>query len=424
MDVHIIRRGIRFIRRRGIEGIFEKLHLKKQKKQVIRPYRFLLEEEEIPFQEKVYEKKKDHRIKLLNWIIPDMGEGGGGHMNIFRFISLLENRGFHSRLYLFQSSFYFDNTMVRNYLRNKFPLLDSKVEAFWDTRYADFAHATIATSWETAYYVRRFQNTISKFYFVQDYEPYFYPLGSQYQLAANTYSFGLRGIAAGSWIKKMLENKHGMFCESVGFSYDKDVYVARKRKKGKKRVFFYARPTTPRRCFEIGFLALYLLTRRMPQVEVIFAGWDLSGIEIPFCYRDLKITDVGRLAKAFSSSDLCMALSDTNLSLLPLEIMGAGSVVVSSSGDNTSWLLNKENSILVEHDPVDIADKMEYYLTHERELCRIRENGMKFARQTSWEEEAKKMGRIFLEGIQEDRERIDHRRKKKDGGFEQKTEQN
>lgn len=388
-----------------MEGIFEKLHLKKQKLKMIRPYRFLLEETEVLLDRKACRKLGDGKRKLLNWIIPDMGEGGGGHINIFRFISLLEDRGFHSRLYLFQSSFYFDNTMVRNYLKDKFPMLDSRVEAFWSTKYAGFAHATIATSWETAYYVRRFQNTISKFYFVQDYEPYFYPLGSQYQLAKQTYDFGFRGITAGDWLKEKLEAEHGMVCSSFRFSYDKNLYKVGEKKGKRKRVFFYARPTTPRRCFEIGFLALYELTRRMSQVEVVFAGWDLTGVEIPFRHRNLKIVEIRKLSGIFSNCDLCLVLSDTNVSLLPLEIMASGSVVVSSRGENATWLLNDANAVLVGYDPAEIAGKMEYYLTHEKERRQIREAGITFAKGTSWEKEAKKVAQILEQGIREDWEK-------------------
>ncbi len=43
-----------------------------------------------------------------------------------------------------------------------------RVEVYCDVSQMGFAHGTVATAWTTAYYVRRFNNTISKFYFVQD----------------------------------------------------------------------------------------------------------------------------------------------------------------------------------------------------------------------------------------------------------------
>lgn len=71
---------------------------------------------------------------------------------------------------------------------------------------------------------------MSKFYFVQDYEPFFFPHGSYYELAKNTYKFGFRGITAGDWIKDKLIADFGMKADSFGFSYDKDMYVPLKKK--------------------------------------------------------------------------------------------------------------------------------------------------------------------------------------------------
>ena len=93
---------------------------------------------------------------------------------------------------------------------------------------------------------------------MQDYEPFFFPHGSYYELAKNTYKFGFRGITAGDWIKDKLIADFGMKADSFGFSYDKDMYVPLKKKGTTKRVFFYARPVTPRRDFEIGLFALDL----------------------------------------------------------------------------------------------------------------------------------------------------------------------
>ena len=117
----------------------------------------------------------------------------------FRFISNLERLGFHSRVYLYMSPNFQDNASIRKFLKEYFPLLVPEVEVYCDVSQMKFAHATVATSWTTAYYVRKFQNTISKFYFVQDFEPHFYAHGSEYEFAENTYKMGFRGITAVSY---------------------------------------------------------------------------------------------------------------------------------------------------------------------------------------------------------------------------------
>ena len=140
----------------------------------------------------------------------------------------------------------------------------------------------------------------------------------------------------------------------------------------------------------------------MPEVEVVFAGWDISTFEIPFKYRDMGIMSVDKLSKVYSQCDLCLIISNTNLSLLPLEVMASNSVAVCSKGSNSTWLVNEENAVLVEYEPRNIADTMEYYLTHPDELAEIRSKGLAFAQSTSWEKEAEKVRDALLEGIKED----------------------
>ena len=55
---------------------------------------------------------------------------------------------------------------------------------------------------------------------------------------------------------------------------------------------------------------------------------------------------------------MCLVISNTNLSLVPFEVMACNSVAVCSKGANSSWMVNEENSILVDYDPIQIADRM------------------------------------------------------------------
>ena len=397
----------KILRREGIGGVvrrvLQKLHIVTTKADPLTLYSFIMDRKEISLNQNSYEKHKDDEIKILNWVIPEMGEGSGGHTTIFRFISNLEKRGFHSRVYVFRADRFFDNKTIRTFVAQAFPILDSKVEVYYDVKYMKFAHATFATSWDTAYYVRNFNNTISKFYFVQDFEPYFFAHGSEYEFAENTYKFGLRAITAGDWLKEKLNKEYGMKTDSFRFSYQRDVYYPVPRNDHKKRVFFYARPVTPRRDFELGLLALSELCRRMPEVEVIFAGWDLSDYIIPFKHKSFGVVTMQKLAECYNHCDMCLVISNTNLSLVPLEVMACGSVAVCSKGENSSWMVNEENAVLVEYDPVDIADKMEYYFKNPDKMAEIRQKGLDYVKDTSWEKEADKVKEVILKAIEEDK---------------------
>ena len=137
---------------------------------------------------------------------------------------------------------------------------------------------------------------------------------------------GFRGITAGDWLRDIMRNEYGMQADSFHFSYDDKVYQPKEKQDNEKRVFFYARPVTPRRDFELGMLALNELCRRMPEIEVVFAGWDVSGYEIPFKHRNLGIVTPQVLADSYAICDMCLVISNTNLSLVPFEVMACNSV--------------------------------------------------------------------------------------------------
>lgn len=396
----------KIIKNEGIGGVFvrilQKLHLVTTKADPLTLYKFIMSRKVIPLNQESYNKHKEDQIKVLNWIIPEMGEGSGGHTTIFRFVSNLEKRGFHSRIYLFRSPRFFDNASLRRFVKNSFPILDPNVEIYYDVKYAKFAHATFATSWDTAYFVKNFENTISRFYFVQDFEPYFYAHGSEFQFAENTYRFGLRGITAGDWLKEKLNKEYGMKTDSFLFSYQRDVYFPAEKKDNKRRVFFYARPVTPRRDFELGLLALNEVCRRLPDVEVIFAGWDLNDYIIPFKHESYGVVSMQKLAECYNKCDMCLVISNTNLSLVPLEVMACGSVAICSKGENSSWMVNEENAVLVDYNPIHIADTIEYYFNNPGKLEGIKKKGLEFVKNTSWEMEADKVKEVILKAITED----------------------
>ena len=85
-----------------------------------------------------------------------------------------------------------------------------------------------------------------------------------------------------------------------------------------------------------------------------------------------------------------------------MEVMASGSVVVSNQGENNSWLLNDQNAILVDADPLSMAKTMEYYLKHKEELEKRRAEGLAYVKQFTWETEIEKVYRFMVQNIEED----------------------
>lgn len=331
-----VRGIISILKRKGLHGICKAVEQMEQQIDIPAFYDFIMDDDRIEFAGGEQELLEKEEHLLLNWVIPEMGIGSGGHMNIFRFVQGLQRMGAKNRVYVFRASALDSDEKLREFLQCHYDLDTDQIEVYHTTEYMKPAHAVIATAWQTAYFVRNFHKTGSGFYFVQDFEPYFYAVGSEYTFAENTYKFGLRGLTAGDWLKEKLRAEYGMTAESFGFSYDKSLYHAGTKRDEVKRLFFYARPVTPRRAFELGLLALAEVARQIPEVEVIFAGWDVSGYHIPFTHLNAGSVRLEELSDLYAQCDMCLVLSNTNLSLLPLEVMASNSVAVCTKGANST----------------------------------------------------------------------------------------
>ena len=333
----------------------------------------------------------DHISPLtINWFIPPVGKGSGGHLNLFRFMRNLELLGYDNNIIIVGNSKPVSAVVVKDEIEKWFFPLKALVhlDVSDDIPAAYFA---MATSWPTAYYVRRFRSCIQKCYFVQDFEPWFYPSGTDSLLAEDTYRFGFFGFTAGSWLADKLRDKYGMRTHALSFSYDRDLYRPMPKihaNDGLRRVFFYARPPTARRAFELGILVLREVCNQFSDVCVVLAGWDVSGYEIPFPYEQAGLVELDRLAELYSRCDVALVLSCTNLSLLPLELMACGVPVVSNRAPYTQWLLTEENSMLADGNIMSLTRAIVEVIETPVLAAKLKKAGLAFAAQTSWEKEA------------------------------------
>ena len=399
----VIRAAVYLAKKEGIRGIFRRANNISTQIDVPAFYSFVCNETIIPLNKAERDRALTEGKMIVNWLIPEMSVGSGGHFTIFRFATMLENRGIHNRIYVTNPTYFKSDRKLREFLDAHYNLENEKTEVFCNTESIRFAHATVATGWQTCYFLRRFNNTISKFYFVQDFEPCFFPMGTEYLLAENTYHFGFRGITAGDWLKEKMINEYHMRAESFYFSYDKDIFKSREKRDNKKRVFLYARPVTPRRCFELALLALCKLVQKIPELEVALAGWDVSNYRIPFPHLNAGTVSREELSDLYAQCDICIVMSSTNLSLMPVEIMASNSVVACTRGENNAWMVNEGNAIMLPTDPIEMADVLYEAIHDKKRLQRLRKAGQEYAKSfTDWDKEGEKVYRYIKEGIQDD----------------------
>jgi glycosyltransferase involved in cell wall biosynthesis len=297
-------------------------------------------------------KKKQYTI---NWVMSPPGKGSGGHQNLFRFIRYIELAGHINNIYLYSTRDKRTLEEIQDVLDDSYPQVNARIN--WLKTDVSPADAMFATGWETAYPVFTSKITAKRFYFVQDFEPYFYPVGSESVLAENSYHFGFHGITAGGWLSHKLHSEYGMRTDHYDFGADTRIY---KFENGgqRKEVFFYARPVTARRGFELGIMALSEFNKQHPDYIINLAGWDVSDYEIPFPYVNLMSLPLKDLSAVYNRCAVGLVISLTNMSLLPLELLACGTIPVMNDAPNNRMVSNNKYIAYTPNNPRALANKM------------------------------------------------------------------
>lgn len=296
------------------------------------------------------------------WLISPPGRTSGGHQNAFRFMEFLEKDGNQLTVYLYQTA---KNPAVsvsgiKEMLdkTSAYPSLNAEFRVYSPETGIDGDYdAVFASDWETAYAVHNFEGKAKRFYFTQDFEPAFYPWGSDFVLAENTYRLGLHGISAGRWLARKLQDDYGMTGDAYDYAVDKAHYRFI-NEQPRNEVLFYARPSTPRRATEFGLMALTELKRLRPDITVNMVGWDMSAFNIPFDYLNHRALDISQLNEIYNRCAAGLILSLTNMSLLPMEVMSSGVVPVVNDADNTRGVFDSKYIEFVPMSPRAMAEKM------------------------------------------------------------------
>jgi hypothetical protein len=334
----------------------------------------------------------------INWLMPPPGKGSGGHMTIYRFIEYLEKAGHTCRIYFHNPGPGSSVEAVQAIMGTSFPPVKAKTSWLQTHEEMDDADAIFATSWQTAYTVYASRVKAKKFYFVQDFEPYFYPVGGMSVLAENTYKLGLRGITAGGWLEKKLHEDYGMTTSSFDFGSDSELYQYTNNQP-RKEVAFYARPTTARRAFELGIMTLDIFHKVHPEYTINFIGWDVSEYNIPFPHKNLGILDPTELNELYNKSAASLVMSLTNMSLLPLELLSSGCIPVVNDGENNRLVSNNPYiAYSKDSDPTSLAKALSK-VVEKKDLASYAKKASESVRGNNWDDSGNKFVDIVTKSV-------------------------
>ncbi|HXZ99232.1 MAG TPA: glycosyltransferase [Candidatus Binatia bacterium] len=229
------------------------------------------------------------------------------------------------------------------------------------------ADAAIATLWTTAYQVALYPGAPRKYYLVQDFEPMFYPAGTLYALAEESYRLGLYGICNTDNLARLYRSYGGTACHFTP-AVDPAVFHARGRRPRRPEdpvtLFVYARPGHWRNCWELALPALEELKDRLGDRIRILAAGSWAGGEArdrPAAVRQLGLLDYAETGDLYRTCDMGLALTvSEHPSYLPLELMACGAAVVAFDNPAGHWLLRDGVNCLLAPRTVDgLVDRLE-----------------------------------------------------------------
>lgn len=387
-------KGVLFLLR---GSILYRFGIKKHQKSVDENLSFLypyILTEENPVQKKT--KRIGAKTKVINWIITDFDVGSGGHTTIFRTIQYLEQHGFTCNIYNFGPLLgYKDAVTIKNIITKHFMPL--KAQVFVGIENLQTSDATIATSWFTAYALKNVNNTQAKLYFVQDYEPYFYPMSTEYILAKNTYELGFTHICASKWLADTIKKVHSGKADYFLLGADATNATEARKDLNEKSVTFYGRWISARRGYDLGMLALQKVKKQMPDVTINVYGWLEDKATFTFDYNHVGLKTRQELATLYQSSTVGLSLSLTNVSLIPFEMMAQGLCVVETNHPAViENFIHKKNILVSRPDPNAIAENILLALSDDALRKRIAKSSQhKVLKQYNWEKSFAKIHKII-----------------------------
>jgi len=335
----------------------------------------------------------------INWLVPEPFPRAGGDIGLFRLIRYLAEFGHTCQVYVVTYDLMrdFNTEEIRSYVQKHFGPTPAQYHRFAGS--IEDADATLATFWPTVENLLTLPNGGRRYYLVQDFEPSFYPdEPGHYARAENTYRAGLHCITLGPWLAKLLRKRYHVTADHFDFAVDKEVFYPRELPHDTSpRVCFYARPTTPRRAYEMGLTALQIVKDRLPEVEICLFGTAALTPAPNFPVTQCGMLDEEGLASLFSSSDVGIVFSLSNPSFVPLEMIACGCAVVEIASERWQGVLtHDENVWLVNANSVAIANGIMGLLTNKDVRARLIENGLRLTQDMSWSASARQVESVLL----------------------------
>lgn len=389
----LVHKGVRFGKTKVLEVVaprrqdMQYRELWKEYEYVTNPI-FQITAKDIEVSKKTIAGQHLDEVKTANWFVPNFDHlSFGGIFTIFRFIEKFSKEGVQNRVIIYDNPS-FDVESLKQQISDKFPLLTNYQIIIFDHSKDDIndlpeCDIAVCSFWVSAYLLLKFNKTKRKYYFIQDYEPLFYPGGSTYALAESTYRFGFRALVNTPGLLAAVNQRHGM--EGISFvpAVDQSVYFPDTEHINERvKIFFYARPANPRNAFNLGIAIINMLIDKYgDKIEIVTAGaeWEESAYGLKGKISNLGLLgSIDKVADLYRSCDVGFVyMLSKHPSYQPFEFMASGVATVTNNNEDNLWFLKDgHNCLISEPSPAAMAEKISTLVDNAELRKEIATNGL------------------------------------------------
>ncbi|MBP3899222.1 hypothetical protein J6D24_00220 [Candidatus Saccharibacteria bacterium] len=289
--------------------------------------------------------------KTIAWVLPYVIPGSGGHRTIIQNANALAKNGYIVDLYV-EDDYVTSDIQMKNRIKELFGECLCEVHMGYEFRRPyDLA---IATYSETTVEIVEHSNAKVKANFIQDYEPWFVPMGGAHIKMEQVYRKDLKNICIGRWLASKVSSEFGSNAvKYFPFCADTNVYKKFDVEKEPAVCFIY-QPEKPRRCWELGIRALHIVKTLHPEVTIYLYG-SPSDCAANFEHQNMHILSPTECNELYNKCKVGLCLSASNPSRIPFEMMAAGLPVVDLYRENNVYDMPSEGVLLAESTPESIA---------------------------------------------------------------------
>ena len=326
--------------------------------------------------------------KRIAWVIPSPEKGSGGLRTIFNNAFHLEQKyKVENYFYILPAEYHVSNLettkenihlwfnyKINNLYQGIFPIED------YD--------AIIVTSNETADFIssKKYNKVI---YFIQDYEPYFYPIGSNSIVAKNSYQYNYKKLTIGKWLSSKIGKETNEEIPYCNFGADLNIYKSHNRKASEKAICAIFQPGKYRRASSILIDAIKVLNATQPDLTIYLYGESIDNEQQYEIKADfLGVISPKQCCDLYNKCMCGISLSTTNPSRIPFEMMASGLPVVDIYTENNLFDFPEEGILLADPTPESIAQSVTKVITDDSVNNYMSQSGLKFMSTRNTENES------------------------------------